>query len=170
MINTYTLGEWLCQLCAKCHGCSEQGMKDECQYTHATAPKDDKHKYPVYLATYCRSCITNFNEDRFCPVCLKTYSEEENDEEDNEMVACDTCDHWVHTRCDESLSPARYQMLCDDESAKYSCPICENRVKPIVDTDAARNALKGVTAPGGTCIGLLGGKVFYYIAFIFFFC
>ncbi|ORE08739.1 hypothetical protein BCV72DRAFT_334199 [Rhizopus microsporus var. microsporus] len=152
-------GEWLCQLCAKCHGCSEQGMKDECQYTHATAPKDDKHKYPVYLATYCRSCITDFNEDRFCPVCLKTYSEEENDEEDNEMVACDTCDHWVHTRCDESLSPARYQMLCDDESAKYSCPICENRVKPAVDTDAARNALKGVTSPGGTCIGLLGGKV-----------
>ncbi|KAG1538706.1 hypothetical protein G6F51_009602 [Rhizopus arrhizus] len=152
-------GEWLCQLCAKCHGCNERGMKDESQYTHVAAPKSDKCKYPVYLATYCDKCVIDFKEDRFCPVCLKTYSDEENDEEDNEMVACDTCDHWVHTRCDESLTPERYQMLCDDESAKYSCPMCEDRIKSTVDTEAARLALKGLKPPGGVCVGLLGGKV-----------
>lgn len=134
-------------------------MKDESQYTHVAAPKSDKCKYPAYLATYCDKCVVDFKEDRFCPVCLKTYSDEENDEEDNEMVACDTCDHWVHTRCDESLTPERYQMLCDDESAKYSCPMCEDRVKPTVDTEAAKLTLKGLKPPGGVCIGLLGGKV-----------
>ncbi|CAO3659798.1 unnamed protein product [Rhizopus stolonifer] len=149
-------GEWLCQLCAKCHGCSERGMKNESQYTHVSVPKSEKNKYPVYLATYCGPCAIDFHEDRLCPVCLKTYSEEENDEEDNEMVACDTCDHWVHTRCDASLTNERYQLLCDDETAKYSCPMCENRVTPTSNTEAA---LKGKRAPSGICVGILGGKV-----------
>ncbi|KAI7895881.1 chromatin remodelling complex Rsc7/Swp82 subunit-domain-containing protein [Mucor mucedo] len=152
-------GSWLCPLCADCHGCDEHGMAEESQYKHAIAPKSDRYKYPVYLATYCHSCYDNFAEDRFCPVCLKTYGEEENDDEDNEMVACDTCDHWIHTRCDEILTPAKYQVLCDDEDAKYSCPMCEERLKRIVDTSTADLALKGLSAPSGVCVGLLGGKV-----------
>ncbi|KAI9279581.1 chromatin remodelling complex Rsc7/Swp82 subunit-domain-containing protein [Sporodiniella umbellata] len=151
-------GEWLCQLCAKCHGCSERGMKEESQYTHVSMPAQDT-KYPVYLATYCGPCTVDFEEGRLCPVCLKTYSEEENDEEDNEMVACDTCDHWVHTRCDALLTNERYQLLCDDESAKYSCPMCENRVTPIHQTEKANLILKGALPPGGVSVGLLGGKV-----------
>lgn len=160
-------GSWLCPLCADCHGCDEHGMAEESQYKHAIAPKSDRYKYPVYLATYCHSCYDNFTEDRFCPVCLKTYGEEENDDEDNEMVACDTCDHWIHTRCDEILTPAKYQVLCDDEDAKYSCPMCEERLKRIVDTSTADLALKGLSAPSGVCVGLLGGKVrLFLILFI----
>lgn len=135
-------------------------MEEESQYTHATAPKSDRYKYPVYLATYCPKCNGNFEDDRFCTVCLKTYSEEEeNDDEDNEMVACDTCDHWVHTRCDEQLTPEKYQILCDDEEAKYKCPMCEDRFKRLVDTSTADLALKGLSAPSGFAVGLLGGKV-----------
>lgn len=138
-------------------------MAEESQYTHATAPPSDRYKYPVYLATYCPKCNDNFQDDRFCPVCLKTYSEEENNDdnsnEDNEMVACDSCDHWVHTRCDESLTPEKYQVLCDDEDAKYSCPMCEDRLKRLVDTSTADLALKGLSAPSGVPVGLLGGKV-----------
>ncbi|KAI9273412.1 chromatin remodelling complex Rsc7/Swp82 subunit-domain-containing protein [Helicostylum pulchrum] len=152
-------GSWLCPLCADCHGCEEHGMAEESQYTHATAPKSDRYKYPVYLATYCHKCNDNFQDDRFCPVCLKTYNEEENDDDDNEMVACDACDHWVHTRCDEILTPEKYQILCDDEDAKYSCPMCEDRLKRIVDTSTADLALKGLSAPCGVSVGLLGGKV-----------
>jgi hypothetical protein len=135
-------------------------MEEESQYTHATAPKSDRYKYPVYLATYCPKCNGNFEDDRFCTVCLKTYSEEEeNDDEDNEMVACDTCDHWVHTRCDEQLTPEKYQILCDDEEAKYKCPMCEDRFKRLIDTSTADLALKGLSAPSGFAVGLLGGKV-----------
>ncbi|KAI8972041.1 chromatin remodelling complex Rsc7/Swp82 subunit-domain-containing protein [Mycotypha africana] len=153
-------GSWLCSLCANCHSCNEHGMGEESQYTHAVAPKSDRYKYPVYLATYCPKCILHFNDDRFCPACLKTYSEEENNEdEDNEMVACDNCDHWVHTRCDESLTPERYQVLCDEEEAKYTCPMCEDRFKRLVDTSTADLALKGLSAPSGYVVGLLGGKV-----------
>lgn len=162
-------GSWLCPLCANCHGCDEHGMAEESQYTHATAPKSDRYKYPVYLATYCPKCNDNFKDDRFCPVCLKTYSEEENDEEDNEMVACDTCDHWVHTRCDEILTPEKYQILCDEEEAKYSCPMCEDRFKRLVDTSTADLALKGLSAPSGFSVGLLGGKVRYCSDCIYFY-
>ena len=152
-------GSWLCPLCANCHSCEEHGMEEESQYTHVSAAPTERYKYPVYLATYCPKCNGNFEEDKFCPVCLKTYSEEENDDEDNEMVACDSCDHWVHTRCDEILTPEKYQVLCDDEDAKYSCPMCEERIKRTVDTSTADLALKGLSAPSGTSIALLGGKV-----------
>ncbi|CEP17277.1 hypothetical protein [Parasitella parasitica] len=153
-------GSWLCPLCANCHSCEEHGMEEESQYTHAIAPKTDRYKYPVYLATYCPKCNGNFKDDRFCTVCLKTYSEEEeNDDEDNEMVACDTCDHWIHTRCDEQLTPEKYQTLVDDEEAKYTCPMCEDRFKRLVDTSTADLALKGLSAPSGFAVGLLGGKI-----------
>jgi hypothetical protein len=75
------------------------------------------------------------------------------------MVACDTCDYWVHVGCDEALTPDRYQKLCDDEDEKYNCPLCEGRVKPIVHTGHAALALKGVSAPSGTPVGIIGGKV-----------
>ncbi|KAI8137681.1 chromatin remodelling complex Rsc7/Swp82 subunit-domain-containing protein [Fennellomyces sp. T-0311] len=151
-------GAWLCPLCADCNGCDEQGDKKE--YFHAMAPPTDRIKYPVYLATYCSSCIDNFDHDRFCPVCLRTFSEEdENDDEENEMVACDQCDHWIHTGCDETLTPEKYQSLCDDEEAKYTCPLCADSVKAIHQTAAASNALKGLAQPSGYCVGLVGGKI-----------
>lgn len=74
------------------------------------------------------------------------------------MVACDNCDYWVHVGCDEALTPERYQKLCDDEDEKYGCPLCEKRVKANVDTGQAALALKGVSAPSGTCVGMAGGK------------
>ncbi|KAI9489903.1 chromatin remodelling complex Rsc7/Swp82 subunit-domain-containing protein, partial [Zychaea mexicana] len=152
-------GSWLCPLCADCHGCDEQGDKQE--YFHALAPPTgDKIKYPVYLATYCGKCFNNFKNDRFCPVCMKTFSEEdENDDEENEMVACDSCDHWVHTGCDETLTPEKYQSLCDDEEAKYTCPLCADSVKPSHQTTAATLALKGQAQPGGCSVGIVGGKI-----------
>ncbi|KAI8391349.1 chromatin remodelling complex Rsc7/Swp82 subunit-domain-containing protein [Radiomyces spectabilis] len=151
-------GAWLCPLCADCHGCDEQGS--DVQYHHAVAPPSDRYKYPAYLATYCNRCYNNFTEDRFCTVCMKPYSDEDGaDEEDNEMVACDTCDHWIHTRCDEILTPEKYQSLCDDEEAKYSCPLCSDNVKPLIQTSTAIMALKGLSAPSGYCVGMIGGKV-----------
>ncbi|KAL0082404.1 chromatin remodelling complex Rsc7/Swp82 subunit-domain-containing protein [Phycomyces blakesleeanus] len=150
---------WLCPLCADCHSCDERDGKSGDSYHHAVAPPSDRYKYPVYLATYCGTCHDNFTQDRICPVCLKTYKEDDSEEDENEMVACDSCDYWIHTSCDESLTPEQYQKLCDDEDAKYKCPLCADSVKPLVHTGTAVMALKGLSAPSGYCVGLLGGKV-----------
>ncbi|KAI9033700.1 hypothetical protein CLU79DRAFT_724923 [Phycomyces nitens] len=150
---------WLCPLCADCHGCDERDGKNGDSYHHAIAPPSDRYKYPVYLATYCGTCYDNFTKDRICPVCLKTYKEDDSEEDENEMVACDSCDYWIHAGCDESLTPEQYQKLCDDEEAKYKCPLCTDSVKPLVHTGTAVMALKGLSAPSGYCVGLLGGKI-----------
>lgn len=159
-------GSWLCALCAECHGCGGkeiEDVKNAAKYRHAVAPSTERHKFPVYLATFCNKCHRHFDEDRFCPVCLKTYSGEDdggnNEEEDNDMVCCDLCDRWIHTGCDERLTPERYQKLVDNPKAKYQCPLCEDRVKATVQSSAAVLALKGQLAPCGYCIGVIGGKV-----------
>lgn len=92
---------------------------------------------------------------------MKTFSEEDdNEEDDNEMVACDSCDHWIHARCDEILTPEKYQSLCDDEDAKYTCPLCADNVKPLhQSSNSVMMTLKGRAAPSGYCIGIIGGKV-----------
>ncbi|CAM0139198.1 hypothetical protein VKS41_002402 [Umbelopsis sp. WA50703] len=159
-------GAWRCPLCALCHSCGGKEIKNENKqkhpYQHAVAPATEHYKYPVYLATYCKVCDDNFENDRFCPVCLKTYSEDEDEEkedENNDMVACDNCDYWVHVDCDEALTPERYQKLCENENEKYNCPLCDGRVQPITHTGHAALALKGVSAPSGSCVGVVGGKV-----------
>ncbi|KAG0193423.1 hypothetical protein DFQ28_005427 [Apophysomyces sp. BC1034] len=147
---------WSCPQCKVCCVCKAAGDETKLMIS----PPSDRYKYPAYLATYCRKCYDNFNEDRFCPICLKTFSEDDdNDDEDNEMVACDSCDHWIHTGCDETLTPEKYQSLCDDETAKYLCPLCADNVKPLVHTGTAVMALKGLSAPSGYCVGMIGGKI-----------
>lgn len=154
----------MCPLCADCHGCDEHG--DKVEYKHAILPPTPEIKYPIYLATYCLKCHENFEHDRFCPVCLKTFSDQdENEEEDNDMVACDSCDRWIHTSCDETLTPEKYEALCEDEEAKYTCPLCSGSVKPIHQNAASIAALKGRSQPSGFCIGIIGGKVSLKITF-----
>ncbi|KAI7867656.1 chromatin remodelling complex Rsc7/Swp82 subunit-domain-containing protein [Spinellus fusiger] len=152
-------GPWLCPLCSDCHSCDGRESKKDTCYHHAIAPPSERYKYPVYLATFCSSCYDNFVQDRMCPVCLKTYSEDDSEEDDNEMVACDSCDYWIHTSCDETLTPEHYQKLCDNEDTKYTCPLCSDSVRPLVRTGTAVMALKGLSAPSGYSVGLLGGKV-----------
>lgn len=171
VLTTYLLsdpskGSWLCPLCAVCHSCdtiNEVDMSDDADSdrVHAIAPPTDNVKFPIYLATYCGPCYTNFEEDRFCPVCLRSYTDGDDvADADKEMVACDACDRWVHSRCDATLTPKRYQQLCDDENAKYSCPLCIDRVKAIdPDSSIATMALQGLTRPCGVPIGLIGEKV-----------
>ncbi|KAG0188634.1 PHD finger protein 10 [Apophysomyces sp. BC1034] len=149
-------GSWLCPLCAECHSCGEQRLNEKEGYEYAVAAPSGKCKYPVYLATYCKKCHDRFENDSLCPVCLKTYLD---DDEENEMVACDTCDHWIHAGCDESLTPEKYQELCDDETAKYNCPLCVDNIKPLVQSGSAVLTLKELSIPGGYCVGLLGGKI-----------
>ncbi|KAI8342269.1 chromatin remodelling complex Rsc7/Swp82 subunit-domain-containing protein [Chlamydoabsidia padenii] len=159
-------GSWLCPFCAVCHSCdiiNEVDMSDDtyADRMHAVAPPTTNYNFPIYLATYCGPCYTNFEEDRFCPVCLRSYTDGDDvADADKEMVACDSCDRWVHSRCDDTLTQERYQQLCDDEGAKYSCPLCSSRVQPTdPGSSIAIMALQGLTRPSGIPIGLIGGKV-----------
>ncbi|KAF0513119.1 chromatin remodelling complex Rsc7/Swp82 subunit-domain-containing protein [Gigaspora margarita] len=124
---------WLCSLCAQCDSCGEKAasLNDAASNYHHVKTTDATN-YPIHLATICNKCHGNFTRDLFCPICLKTYSEDgqENDD-DKYMVCCDGCDRWVHTRCDETLTPEKYQELADIPDAKYMCPLCEGRIRPL---------------------------------------
>ncbi|KAI7871188.1 hypothetical protein BDF14DRAFT_1764195 [Spinellus fusiger] len=160
-ISSVPEGAWLCKLCAECHSCNDHQHSDPSHYSDAIAPPTDTYSKVAYLATYCRPCHGHFDQHRFCPVCLKTFTEGDgNEEEDGEMVACDVCDHWIHTKCDETLTPNKYQSLCDDEEAKYACPLCANRIQALQPiAEAATKALKGLSGPQSHCVGLLGGRI-----------
>ncbi|KAI8079726.1 chromatin remodelling complex Rsc7/Swp82 subunit-domain-containing protein [Halteromyces radiatus] len=162
-------GSWLCPVCAVCHSCDTINVVDvnddlnSEDLIHAVAPPTTGHyKFPVYLASYCGPCFANFEEDRFCPACLRSYADGEDvADEDKEMVACDSCDRWIHSRCDSTLTPERYQQLCEDERVKYTCPLCaDHGVKPIdPNSSLATLALQGFSAPCGLAVGIIGGKV-----------
>lgn len=113
-------------------------------YLHKEATSDNS-EYPTYFATICNRCETNFSADRFCPVCLKTYSDADDgqDEDDKDMICCDECDRWVHARCDPLITPERYKELVE-EDAKYKCPLCEGRAAPLKKGDEEQiRALSG---------------------------
>ncbi|CAO3599463.1 unnamed protein product [Absidia cylindrospora] len=162
-VNEIPEGSWLCPLCAVCHSCDSVNVVDDVDsdLVDAVAPPTGDYPFPVYLATYCGPCHINFKDDRFCPVCMTSYADGDDvADDDKEMVACDSCDRWIHSRCDDTLTHERYQELCDDEGAKYSCPLCTERVEPLnPNSSLAKMALQGLTRPSGYVIGTIAGKV-----------
>ncbi|KAJ1658565.1 hypothetical protein IWQ61_002210 [Dispira simplex] len=68
---------------------------------------------------------------------------EDTDDDDMNMICCDTCDRWVHIRCDPQLTMDKYQLLVEDESAKYNCPLCQGNVPPAV-YQAAQTVFPGI--------------------------
>ncbi|CAO3627680.1 unnamed protein product [Cunninghamella blakesleeana] len=167
-------GSWLCPFCAICHSCNNTNEKidimsnNELQnphhrhFEHAEAPPNENYKYPIYLATYCNPCYIHFEEDRFCPVCLKSFADGEDiNDDDRDMVTCDSCERWIHCKCDDTLTSERYAQLCEDEEAKYTCPLCTtDRVVPIdSNSSLAIMALKGISPPCGLAVGVIGGKI-----------
>ncbi|KAG0026595.1 PHD finger protein 10, partial [Podila clonocystis] len=159
-------GDWLCSFCAQCHSCKGSEAPSTA-YHHAVAGVTATNKYPTYICTYCTVCFDNFNKDRFCPVCLRTYrgdtgDEESGDEDDNNMVCCDECNRWVHMECDGQLTEAKVDEMGKDESLKYTCPVCLNRatlLPNIGSTDLnpaeASLSLQGAMAPQPKACGML---------------
>ncbi|KAF8951704.1 PHD finger protein 10 [Haplosporangium bisporale] len=159
-------GDWLCSFCAQCHSC-KGSEAPATTYHHATTGVTATNKYPTYICTYCTVCFDNFNKDRFCPVCLRTYrgdigDEESGDEDDNNMVCCDECNRWVHMECDGQLTEAKVDEMGKDESLKYTCPVCLNRtglLPGIASTDLdpteATLSMQGGMAPQPKACGLL---------------
>ncbi|CAG8600563.1 9733_t:CDS:2 [Ambispora leptoticha] len=160
-------GNWLCSICAKCHSCekkvsSHSNEDDTNKFISATIPpQSDQIKYSIYLASYCTKCYDNFIADRFCPLCLKTYSgegDENEGDDDNDMVCCDRCDRWIHCGCDEILTPKKYQELVEDADANYQCPLCDKRIVPFKNiSESQLAALSGKIPPVATPVAKIAG-------------
>ena len=59
-----------------------------------------------------------------CNICDKTIRE------NAKAVCCDICDNWVHIKCN-SISPNRYDELCDEENDEsFYCIKCFKEALP----------------------------------------
>ncbi|ORY01314.1 hypothetical protein K493DRAFT_95556 [Basidiobolus meristosporus CBS 931.73] len=140
--------KWLCPLCARCQTCGPKPDTPPSDFQHALAPPYGEKKYPTYLATYCAGCYGDFQANRYCPCCMRTFTEDA----EEEMVCCDQCDRWIHRICDSSLTKEKYQNLAEDETMKYLCPFCEKNppedVAEIVKLDQNPVAVPYITGAG----------------------
>ncbi|GES85246.1 chromatin remodelling complex Rsc7/Swp82 subunit-domain-containing protein [Rhizophagus clarus] len=153
-------GPWLCSLCAQCNSCGEKAisLNDAANNYHHAEATSESTKYPIYLATICNKCNFNFSEDRFCPMCLKTYSEDgEENEDDKEMICCDVCDRWIHIRCDEDITSEKYQELVENTDANYKCPLCDERIMPMDQGNEKQKAALTTGQPSAVPVAIIAG-------------
>ncbi|TPX58836.1 hypothetical protein SpCBS45565_g07905 [Spizellomyces sp. 'palustris'] len=124
-------GNWLCEQCAVCISCKARPpppikgqASAEMNWKHAIVPParhESRTSYGTYICTYCEDCYESFERDKFCPLCMHVYSEDD----DTEMACCDSCDRWIHVGCDPDLTERRYQQLVEEPDAKYTCVLCD---------------------------------------------
>jgi histone-lysine N-methyltransferase MLL1 len=66
----------------------------------------------------CSACCTQKKKGSFCPLCLKSYDD---NDYDTRMVECSKCGGWVHGRC-ESMNEEKYQILSYlPDSVEFVC-------------------------------------------------
>ncbi|KAJ1536174.1 hypothetical protein HK096_000347 [Nowakowskiella sp. JEL0078] len=140
-LTSLPVGAWLCSVCTVCTSCEKGAgrarnthFESEDKWCHALA--DDpmvvaRSGMAAYMCTYCETCYASFIADRFCPLCLHVYAE---DELELAMACCDSCDRWIHVGCDPDLTVEAYQALTDVSESKYTCVLCDlSRTLQIVE-------------------------------------
>jgi hypothetical protein len=70
-------GVWVCKQCAVCTSCKTTNGK----WCHVVNNGD-------FICTYCKDCYHEFINDRFCPFCLETFTQDD----EVAMVCCDQCE------------------------------------------------------------------------------
>ena len=71
--------------------------------------------------THCQDCGRQREQNNFCPLCDKCYSD---DDFDSKMVHCVKCDHWVHAEC-QGITVDQYECLADlPEEVQFVCRQC----------------------------------------------
>ena len=71
--------------------------------------------------THCQDCGRQREQNNFCPLCDKCYSD---DDFDSQMVYCVNCNHWVHAEC-QGITVDQYECLRDlPEDVQFICRQC----------------------------------------------
>ncbi|XP_069460961.1 histone-lysine N-methyltransferase 2B isoform X2 [Ambystoma mexicanum] len=99
---------WFCSTCVRCKSCGVSPAKNwETEWSSDF--------------TLCPDCTSLFEKGNYCPICKHCY--EENDYE-SKMIHCVTCQHWVHSKCEE-LTDEEYEILSNlPDSVDYTCKPC----------------------------------------------
>ena len=63
----------------------------------------------------CSPCSDKYDKEEYCQICHATW-----DDEDLEMLGCDSCDSWVHSAC-EGLTDKSFALV---QKQEYHCPDC----------------------------------------------
>ena len=124
-------GVWVCDLCVVCNNCnstdptgkfnleiSESNCLFKWHHIFSELVGNDNHN-TEFLQTICDKCFAVFDDGNFCPICLKTYHE---DDSDILMVCCDECERWIHKDCDE-IDDKTYEDL-SRQIGSYICSLC----------------------------------------------
>ena len=125
-------GVWACDLCVSCSncGCPEPSGTYQSEISEAdrlfkwhhifSELRGNEEHNTEFLQTICEKCFAVFDHGNFCPICLKTYHE---DDSDILMACCDECERWIHKDCDE-IDDKTYENLSRQIGA-YSCSLCK---------------------------------------------
>lgn len=76
-------GKWLCPRCTTCRSCKADHLPPSDSH-HIFNPRLDPKIPPFkqaqngqmrfkFFGTFCTACFENIQEDRYCPVCVRTY-------------------------------------------------------------------------------------------------
>ena len=125
-------GVWVCDFCVSCNNCScsnPSGVQEAeiaeadrlFKWHHVFSElRGNENHNTEFLQTICDKCFAVFDHGNFCPICLKTYHE---DDSDILMACCDECERWIHKDCDE-IDDKTYENLSRQIGA-YFCSLCK---------------------------------------------
>lgn len=100
----------------------------ECKPSCINCTKELSHTRSLE-SRFCSPCLINLNQGHACPGCLRSYSDNSENEEDEDMIQCDRCNVWTHFLC-TGLTKKEYSSF-GKESAAYFCKNCtKNPVDP----------------------------------------
>ena len=99
-------GSFLCRDCVNCRSCSKQ----------LTSPIEDINAIWVSGYRYCEECYSKVKESMYCPVCVKVYLEESNED----FIMCDKCQLWVHAACEKMTE----EQVSAHEGKTFYCSRC----------------------------------------------
>jgi predicted RNA-binding protein YlxR (DUF448 family) len=115
-------GRWICSNCELCHDCGKKkpGTRNDSQWHHIFSDENEKNSTMVaglFLITLCEQCFSRFQEYRYCPICLHTYDEKQEDE----LLYCKNCHRYLHVSCQSSS-------ISKEKTGTICCSLCAGKM------------------------------------------
>lgn len=103
-------GSFLCQDCVNCRSCGKV----------LRSPVDETSPLWVYGFRCCEECYAKVQDNIYCPVCVKVYSEDT----DETFIMCDRCQLWVHAQCEKMNE----EQVASHEGKIFHCSRCRSEI------------------------------------------